>query len=267
MFQFAHQNLQTTTWRPKNRLLGEMSTTTNNPRLPLPGGFSGGKRTTSASSKLSGSGVRRGLTSAEWNSLLKIILSAMIIIPFIILTSRDLHHLFVIYTFHQSVDRTVLYMNWRTKTFHLESTSVNSIMPWSLLFIFFGSLAFVLRGKRMARNVVLLIFLIVLVRWTYVDTIAVFSPMDSYIHFDAKDGVIHRIESYLTPKQANHLVDLATEAQIKADAANSTDHDWLHSIQFDHPVHFMPPMYDTPWPWSYVILFLLGLAVSSLNYR
>ncbi|KAJ3414370.1 hypothetical protein HDV05_006644 [Chytridiales sp. JEL 0842] len=71
--------------------------------------------------------------------------------------------------------------------------------------------------------------------------------MDAYIHPEAEDGILHRIETYLTPDQAKRVVQLAKEAQERASLANSTDHDWLHLIKLDHPLSFMTPIYTIHW--------------------
>ncbi|KAJ3315787.1 hypothetical protein HDU76_002088 [Blyttiomyces sp. JEL0837] len=95
----------------------------------------------------------------------------------------------------------------------------------------------------------------------------VFSPMGEYLNPDGSKGVMHHMEAYLTPQQAEMVIEAAKKAQLAAD--NSSDHDWLHSIKgnLNFPVLITTPDYDFQFPWSYICLFLCGLAWSALTHR
>ncbi|KAI9324317.1 hypothetical protein DFJ73DRAFT_251876 [Zopfochytrium polystomum] len=95
---------------------------------------------------------RTSLTSRSTvESVLRLLLTLLIAVPIVLLALRDVRHLTQLYLWRQrTVSRAVLFLHWRSKTFHVEAQQVDHVVPWGLAVLAIGALAVGARPGRRA---------------------------------------------------------------------------------------------------------------------
>ncbi|KAI9316955.1 hypothetical protein DFJ73DRAFT_803794 [Zopfochytrium polystomum] len=213
---------------------------------------------------------RTSLTSRSTvESLLRLLLTLLLAVPILLLALRDARHLTQLYVWRQpTVSRSVLFLHWRSKTFHIEPRQVDHVVPWGLAVLAIGVMAVGARPGRRAmvpRVAVLAVMAFALLFWTYTDATSIYAQLRPFF----TGAVYHQMESILPRQDALAIITLATSLQSRAGQANETDHDWLHLYTAAHgpKVWLLNPDVDVPFPWSFVTVFLVLLAASSLRHR
>ncbi|KAJ3141413.1 hypothetical protein HK100_007043 [Physocladia obscura] len=172
------------------------------------------------------------------------------------------------------VTRYQLYLRWRLKTFHVETaTTAELFEPWGVvLCLAVWGVVQSSRRRGLVRYVVAGAAAFLLLRWVIKDILAIHDAAVTFNHhIDAAHSLAyaqHHAEAIVPAQLAKNILKRVEDARKVANAENSTDHDWLHAMRgVNYPIVFMPPDYFFAFPWSFVFLFLAGLAASALRHR
>ncbi|KAJ3393974.1 hypothetical protein HDU84_000473 [Entophlyctis sp. JEL0112] len=193
----------------------------------------------------------------------------------ILLAFRDLWHLCVLLS-GGTVIRYHLLMKWRFKTFHIERLSLSypqMFEPWAFVLLAAVSALFLVARRRgLLRYAMGICAFGLLLRWVVKDILAIYDASSTYNHHidsaHSFEYAQHHAETVLPAALAEAILQRIEQARQIAEASNATDHDWLHAMRgVRYPIIFSPPDYYFAFPWSFVFLFLFGLAASALTHR